>query len=134
MLATLSDALMFLLARRQQPARGILIVAALPCVIFALAGWEYGAFPLYAILASICLIQALWPTLLAWAVVVVIYTVSSVVYLYLGAQDVIGLARGRQASVFLNSGDDEAFLLLLVILLAVDIGLVLHRPKPLVAA
>jgi len=125
---------MFLLARRQQPARGILIVAALPCVIFALAGWEYGAFPLYAILASICLIQALWPTLLAWAVVVVIYTVSSVVYLYLGAQDVIGLARGRQASVFLNSGDDEAFLLLLVILLAVDIGLVLHRPKPLVAA
>jgi len=130
-LAALPHALRLLLARRRQPWPGIFIVAALPCFIFAVAGWEYGAFPLYAILASICLLQARWPTLLAWAVVAVIYTTASAVYLYLMAEDVIGLARGKQPSIFLGPADDTVFVLLLIVLLAVDVGLVLHRPKPL---
>jgi hypothetical protein len=123
-----------LLARRRQPWRGIFVVAALPCFVFALAGWEYGAFPPYAALASICLFQALWPTLLVWGAILAIYATASAVYLYLMAADLIGLARGNQPSIFLGPADDTVFVLLVVVLLAVDVALVLHRPKPLIEA
>jgi hypothetical protein len=102
--------------------------------LFALVGWEYGAFPLYAALASICLLQAIRPTLLGWALVATLYAAGSATYLYLLVKDVIGIAGGDQASIFLTPGDGSVFVLLVILLLAIDVALAIHRPKPLPGA
>jgi hypothetical protein len=123
-----------LLARRRQPGRGVFVVAALLLALFALVGWEYGAFPLYAVLASICLLQAIRPTLLGWALVATLYAAGSAAYLYALVKDVIDIAGGNQASIFLTPGDGSVFILLVILLLAIDVALAIHRPEPLPAA
>ena len=125
------QALETLLARRQQPGRILLLIAALPLVLTGFAGVEYGAFAPYAILASICLVQAFYPTLLGWGLVVAVYTAGSAVYLCALARDVIRVARGEQAEILLGPADSTVFVLLELVLLAIDVALVHHRPKPL---
>ena len=110
-----------LLGRRQQPGRILFLAAALPLILTALFGWEYGAFPPYAILASICLLQAAYPTLLGWAVVVGVYSVGSAVYLYGLARDLV--EKGGDA-------DDTMIGVILLVLLGIEIALLRHRPKP----
>ena len=131
---SLPQVLNLLLARRRQPGRGVFVVAALPLAMFALVGWEYGAFPLYAVLASICLVQAIRPTLLGWALVATLYVAGSATYLNLLVKDVIGIAGGSQASIFLTPGDGSVFVLLVVLLLTIAVALAMHRPKPLPGA
>jgi hypothetical protein len=102
--------------------------------LFALVGWEYGAFPLYTVLASICLLQAIRPTPLGWALVATLYGAGSATYLYLLVKDVIRIAGGDQASIFLTPGDGGVFILLVILLLAIDVALAIYRPKPLPGA
>jgi hypothetical protein len=119
--------------RRQQPGRGFLILAALPLILFALGGLEYGGFAINALLASICLLQVIYPTLLGWMVIAATYGSGSAAYFYVAIRDLIVIARGDQPSLFLNSTDDTVFALFLAFLLIIDVVLVLCRPKPLVA-
>ena len=126
--------LSLLFGRRKQTGRGFFVVAALPLALFALVGWEYGAFPLYAALSSICLLQTIRPTLLGWALVATLYAAGSATYLYALVKDVIDIAGGKQASIFLNPVDGTVFVLLVIVLAAIAVALAIHRPKPLAAA
>ena len=120
-----------LLAHRRQPGRGFFVAAALPLALFALGGLEYGGTGLYALLASICLLQAIYPTLLGWALSVAIYATGSAAYLYALVKDVIDIAGGNQASI---SADGAGFVLFVILLVAIDVALAIHRPKPLPGA
>jgi hypothetical protein len=113
-----------LLARREQPRRIILVAAALPLIFTAFVGAEYGAFAPYAVLASICLGQAIYPTLLGWALVVGIYAVGSLVYLFALIRGLIELAHGDGTDAF-------AVAMIAALLLAIDTALLYHRPKPI---
>lgn len=123
-----------LLARRRQPRRILLVVAAMPLALLALLGAQYGSFAQYAVLASICLLQAVYPTLLGWALVVASYATGLVVYLYAMLRDLIELAHGNPADIFLNPTDSVVVVLLVIVLLAIAVALALSRPKPLLAA
>jgi hypothetical protein len=96
-------------------------------------GAEDGGLGLYSVLTSICLLQAVYPTLLGWGLVVAIYSVASTIYFYAVTRDLVELARGNQASILLNPTDDAVFVSLLAVLLAIAIAVVLHRPKPFAA-
>lgn len=92
-------------------------------------GGEEGAFGLYAALALICLLQATYPTLLGWTIAVAIYSGFSAIYVYATIADLIELARGHQASIFLNPTDDTVFAGLILVLLGIGIALVRCRPR-----
>jgi hypothetical protein len=118
-----------LFERRAQPARWLFVVAALPLIIFALIGANYGAFVPYAVLAGICVIQFVRPTLLGWGVVMLVFAVGASLYLYTATADLVRLARGQQPQLFLNPYDTAAFTALIVLVVAVAVGLFFLRPR-----
>ena len=119
-----------LLAHRDQPGRLFFVLAAIPLFLTGLVGAEYGAFVPYAILASICVVQAVYPTLLGWALAAAIYGAASAAYLYALVRDIIELARGKQPNILLNPTDSAVFVLFELVLVAIAIALFVHRPKP----
>ena len=94
-----------------------------------LLGGDDGGFGMFAGLASICLFQAVYPTLLGWLIVTAIYCIFSGAYLYASIGDLVELARGHQPSIFLNPTDAVVFASLVVVLLAVGIAVIRHPPK-----
>ena len=111
-----------LLARRRQPGRFLLVAAAVPLAFAGLLGAEEGALIPYAVLASICLLQAAYPTLLGWGIVVAIYSIALAVYFYGAIAGLIELTHGGEAT------DLTTVVLIVVVLLAMDVALVRHRP------
>ena len=108
----------------------LLVVATFPLLFIGALGWEEGAFGWYAALALICLLQAAYPTLLGWTIAVAIYLVFSAIYVYATIADLIELARGHQASIFLSPSDDTVFAGLILAVLGIGIALVRCRPRP----
>jgi hypothetical protein len=122
------------LARRRQPGRALFVAAALPLAIVGAFGAEYGALLPYGVLSVICLMQAIYPTLLGWWIVVSIYGIFSTIYVFVMIKELLELASGGQTSVFLGPTDTAVFVILLMMLLGVFIGLLRCRPRPLVEA
>ncbi len=91
-----------LLARRRQPKRFLLIAAAIPLAVVGLIGFEYGALIPYAVCAAIFILQVIYPTLLGWIFVVTIYSAASAIYLLATVHDLIELAYGRPASIYIS--------------------------------
>jgi hypothetical protein len=118
----------WLIQRREQPARWVFVATAMPLVLVALIGSAYGAFVPYAALAGICLVQAFYPTLLGWGVVLTLYGVGSALYLFTLGADVHRLMRGDRPQVFLNPYDSTFFLVLLASLLALSALVLRNRP------
>jgi hypothetical protein len=119
-----------LVARRRQPARVLVVLAGVPLAFMGVLGaGEGGGY--FFVLASICLLQAAYPTLLGWGLVVAIYSLLSAIYLYAFADDLLGLARGHPASILTNQSDTVFFILLLAFSVAFAVALALNRPKPL---
>jgi hypothetical protein len=107
----------------------LFLLAGGPLAFMGVLGAEEGG-GYFFVLASICLLQAAYPTLLGWALVVAIYSIVSAIYVYAVGRDLVELARGHQASILLNPTDGAVFVLLILVLLAIAVTVVLHRPKP----
>jgi hypothetical protein len=117
------------LARRRQPGRALFVAAALPLAIVGAFGAEYGALLPYGVLAVICVMQAIYPTLLGWWGVVSIYGIFSVIYVWVLIKDLLEMASGGQTGIFWTPGDSAAFVILLLTLLGIFIGLLRCRPR-----
>jgi hypothetical protein len=118
----LSLVLKLLLARREQPWRGFFLVVTLPVALLALGAIEYGGAWFYALLTVVCLLQAIYPTLLGWASVAAMYCAGALGWL-------IDLVQGvARSSVDSDSGFE---IFLLVGATAIAVALFLHRPRPL---
>jgi hypothetical protein len=81
--------LVFLFGRRQQSSRWIFVGAAVLLVIVALAGLRHGPFTWYAVLATLCLLQVLYPTFAGWCLVFVLFLYAAFSYSLLVIGDVI---------------------------------------------
>jgi hypothetical protein len=82
-------ALVFLFGRRHQSSRWIFVGAATLLVIVALTGFRHGAFVRYAVLAALCLLQVVYPTLAGWFLVFVLFLSAAFIYSFLAIGDVI---------------------------------------------
>ena len=118
-----------LVERREQRARWVFVLGAIPLILFALIGANYGAFLPYAVLAAICLAQAVYPTLLAWALSLGVFAAGAIVYTFALAQDLFRVLRGQPASIFLNPYDTVAFVFLLTLLIALCVGIWFLKPR-----
>lgn len=117
------------MTRRQQPARWFFLLAAVPLVLFALIGAAYGGFLPYALLATVCICQFFYPTLLGWGVVLLVAVAGLVSYGYAAVMDIVRLANGASPSIFLNTTDTFAFVLLIGVIATVAVGLIMNRPR-----
>jgi hypothetical protein len=102
----------------------VYLVAGLPFLLFALWGWEYGAFWLYFPGALLCLAQFVCPTFWGWAAVVTPVIAGAGLYLLVLAADLVRVIRGQRAEVFLSVGDTLVFLSLEALLLVLCFGLI----------
>ena|SRR5579862_8083583 len=117
----------FLLARRRQPKPFLLLIAAIPLALSALMGAEEGGLIPYTVYASICILQAIYPTLLGWILVLAIYCVGSAIYLFAAANDLIDVALGKQATI---SSDFVTWCEAALVTLALSAVLSFNRPQP----
>jgi len=117
--------------RRVQQKRWIFIIAAIPAMLFALWGWEYGAFFLYFPLAAICLCQFFYPTIAGWGFLFAVYSIGAVFYVYVFIRDIIQLILGdtSAASIFVDLDDSFFFLILITVIVSVAFGLYRMKPK-----
>jgi len=121
--------LALLVEHREQRARWVFVLGSIPLILFALIGSNYGAFLPYAVLASICLTQAIYPTLLVWALSFGVFAVGAIVYAFALAQDLFRVLRGQTPSIFLNPYDTGAFVFLLTLLIALSVGIWFLKPR-----
>jgi hypothetical protein len=101
----------------------VYLLAALPLLVFALVGTEYGAGFKYLIPALLCVVQFLRPTKLGWLVIFVLYLAGTTDYVVALIKDLVRIAGGQQPSILLDSDDSVVFALLVIYLVAVCFGL-----------
>ncbi len=106
----------------------VYLFAALPLLIFALVGLEYGAFVFYLIPALICIMQFFRPTRTVWLVLFVLYLAGTVAYVVALIKDLVRITGGGQPSILVDSDDSVVFVLLIICLLAVCYGFYRVRP------
>ena len=83
----------------------------------------------WALLALVCLLQTIYPTLLGWGVVSLVFFLGLVTYTYVFIVDLFGVWQGDHPQIFLAPFDTIAFLTLFSILVIVAVGLVFAKPK-----
>ena len=86
---TRRTALISLFGRRRQSSRWIFVGAAVLLVIVALTGLRHSPFIRYAVLAVLCLVQVIYPTLAGWCFVFVLFLSAAFTYSFLVIGDVI---------------------------------------------
>jgi len=106
----------------------VYLLAALPLLVFAVVGLEYGAWAFYLIPALICVVQFFRPTKSVWFVLFLLYLVGTAAYVVALVKDIVQLGGGGQPSILLDSDDSVVFVLLVIYLLAVCYGLFRVRP------
>ena len=105
----------------------VYVLASVPLALFAVVGWEYGAFWLYFVPALICIAQFLRPTKPVWLFLVGLYLVGSAMYLVLLGQDLVRLVTA-EPKVLVDCDDALAVVALVVMLVGVTYGLLRVRP------
>ena len=118
-----------LFERRSPKARWVYLLAAIPFVIFGLIGYDYGAAPLYAVPAILCLVQFLHPTMFLWYAFFGVFIAADALYLSLAFSDLFKFASGERPKVFVDADDSAGFALLIVTLLVVTAVLFRARPN-----
>lgn len=99
------------LTRVDEPRRWTYLVAALPAVLAALAGWEMGAAPMYMALAVICAAQFAYPSRLGWWLSFLLFAGAAAHYIYLLAIDVVAWSQGGSRSILVDSSDTVVYLI-----------------------
>jgi hypothetical protein len=118
-----------LFERRNQPARWLFVLGAIPLILVALVGAQYGAFLPYAILAGICILQIGYPTMVGWGICLVTFLGGAIVYTFALAADITRVVRSQPPQIFLNPTDTAVFLALFAILIFICLGLFFIKPK-----
>lgn len=106
----------------------VYLLAALPLLVFAIVGLEYGALVFYLLPALLFLVQFFRPTKPVWLVLFVLYLVGTATYFVALIKDVVQLAGGGRPSILLDSDDSVVFGLLVLYLLAMCFGIFRVRP------
>jgi len=106
----------------------VYLLAAMPVLVFAIVGLEYGAWAFYLLPALLCLVQFFRPTKPVWFVLFVLYLVGTAAYVVALIKDVGQLADGGRPSILLDSDDSVVFVLLVLYLLAMCYGMFRVRP------
>ena len=123
-------ALVFLLGRRRQSSRWIFVGAAVLLVIVALAGLRHGPFTWYAVLATLCLLQVLYPTFAGWCLVLVLFLYAAFSYSVLVIGDVIRIwAASSPPQLFSDPLHTVISLLQYAMVIFVAIRLPFVRPR-----
>jgi hypothetical protein len=105
------------------------LAASLPLLLIAIAGLQYGAFPLYAAPAVICLVQLFRPTMVGWLLIFIPYFVMSAAWVFGLARDLVRISTNQNPGILLDLDDSIVFLGLLVISLGLCFWLWRVRPK-----
>jgi hypothetical protein len=105
------------------------LAASLPLLLIAIAGLQYGAFPLYAAPAVICLVQFFRPTMVGWLLIFIPYFVLSAAWAFGLARDLVLISINQNPGILLDLDDSIVFLGLLVISLGLCFWLWRVRPK-----
>lgn len=123
------NGLVALIRRRRQPRRSIVALVAAVLTVLAVAGGEAFALPLFAPLVVVCLIHALFPTLLGWIAVVAICFLGAGVYGAVVVSETVSWISGRGLDV-LGEPSAAALVVSVFLLLAGSaIALLLSRPE-----
>ncbi|MDL1964245.1 MAG: hypothetical protein LWW98_07920 [Deltaproteobacteria bacterium] len=108
--------------------RWIFLIALLPFVLFALAGYQYGAFLLYMVPAIFCVVQYFYPTIILWGIFFLTFISGAGVYLYLLFSDLYKLATGVRPQALLDFDDSIVFITLVLVLVWIAYILFISRP------
>ena len=106
------------------------LAAALPFLVVALGGAEYGAFWIYFAPALVCVVQFVLPTRFGWGFVTVLYGVSAILGTGILLIDVWRFVRGEPLSVLLDADDSVMFLVMLALLCFFAVALLTRRRRP----
>ena len=127
---TSREALVFLFGRRQQSSRWIFVGAAVLVASVALAGLSHGPFTWYAVLATFCLLQVLYPTFAGWCLVFALFLYAAFNYSLLVIGDVIRIWTGSDApQLLLGPVKTTVTLLQFAMVIFVVIRLPFVRPR-----
>lgn len=119
-----------LFGRRQQSSRWIFVGAAFFLVILAFAGFRHSTSTWYAFLATLCILQAVYPTLAGWCFVFVLFLFAAYTYSFLVVGDVIRIWRGSDPlQLFLDPMKTAVTLLQFAMVIFVVIRLPFVRPR-----
>jgi hypothetical protein len=109
----------YLFARQNSKMRWVYLVAGIPFISFAIAGYHYDAFFTYLIPALLCLLQYYYPTIFGWIVFVLVYSLGSCGYLFLLIKDIIRYVEGKRTEILIDFGDSLVFISLLLLILII---------------
>ena len=108
-------------------------MAAAPLTLFALMGWEHGAY-VFVIPALICVALMLWPVRLGAFILFWPFALLACIYGCLLVIDLFILLRGSSPSVLLDADDSMVFVAVeLVFLVVSGLFFVMGRPFALAA-
>jgi len=124
------EKLAYLFSRRVQRRKWLYLVATLPPLLFALWGWEYGAFFPYLTLAVLYVVQFFYPTMFGWFILLLPYLCGTFAYGYRFVTDLFDLIGGSKSTVsmFLGVEDSLVFTTIVIFLVLTTVGL--SRIKP----
>ena len=117
-----------MIGKRDQKARWIFIIASLPFFLFALWGYQYGAFPFYFIPGLICIAQFFYPTFLGWFFIFCLYFIGSGIYILAVIRDILKMIGGQRSGIFLDFDDTVFFCILITLIIVLAVALIKLRP------
>jgi len=106
------------LIRRVNRRRPVYLLCALCLLPLALVAAEYGAGVPYFVLVAACVIQFVYPTVLGWGIVAVVFGLLCSALVFVIGRDLIGFAVGWQPHVLLDA-DDAAMVIFLATVVTV---------------
>lgn len=93
------------------------LLFALPLLLLALVGLQYGAFPLYAAPVVICIFQFFRPTMIGWLLIFLPCVAMSIAWLFGLVRDLAYIITGAKPSILLDLDDSLVFLFTLAMFL-----------------
>jgi hypothetical protein len=126
----IKERLAYLFSRRVQRRKWLYLVATLPPLLYALWGWEYGAFFPYLTLAVLYVLHFFYPTMFGWLILLLPYLCGTLAYGYKFISDLSGLIGGSKSAVsmFLSVEDSLVFTAIVAFLVLTTVGF--FRIKP----
>jgi nicotinamide riboside transporter PnuC len=110
------------------------LLFALPLLLIALVGLQYGAFPLYAAPVVICIFQFFRPTMIGWLLIFLPCVAMCFAWLFGLVRDLAYIIIGARPSILLDLDDSLVFLVALALFLGFSWWLWRIRPAQPVAA
>lgn len=127
----IKDTLKYLFSRRVTQGRWVYILGSITLLLFALWGWEYGAFMPYLPIAALCIVQCFYPTMIGWGILFCVYLTGAGMYLYIFFRDLFQLIIGSKSatSILVDLDDSIVFITLIGLIMVIAFSLYKIRPR-----